>query len=98
MTKEEYLEQKRDIQHEFEKELYKLAVKFVESNNKVKLGDIVADDLTKIKVTRHTIRLTSDFPIVSFYGIPLDSNYIPTGVTELMVREYNITFHLPLGE
>jgi len=50
MTKEEYTKRYNEIQKEKHAEIEKLAIEYAESNNPVKIGDVVTDRCQRIKV------------------------------------------------
>ena len=68
MNSAEYNERRSKLKVEFDKQLDALAEEYALSNNKIKIGNIIADNLIKIKVDM--IKADSLFhePCCKYYG------------------------------
>ncbi len=71
MTKEEYLDKKREIRKEYNEKVYELAKEFVMSNTDIKRGDFVKDHIgtVKVEVIKPSYGLTKNVPQATYYGV-----------------------------
>lgn len=85
MDKTEFEKQKQVLKDTYEKELDKLINEYVLSNNSVKIGDIISDSYSIIKVDKIQVVKANyfiDFPECRYIGkkIKKDSEFFKNGV------------------
>lgn len=72
MTREEYRERLKHIHDDCKRRCKELAKEYALSNNPYKVGDIVEDDIGKLKIERiEPVIYLGDIPFCSYYGIEL---------------------------
>lgn len=79
MTKEEYLQKKKEIDDRYEKEMRELDRSYAESNSPVKIGDVIKDDYKMIRVTSTMVNRSYDryLPSLKYFGIRLTAKGTP---------------------
>lgn len=82
MTPEEYINKRKELDEQLEKDKYKVAVEFAISNNPYPIGTVITDHIgslkiEKIKVTNPRVFGDGTFPQCVYFGIELKKDGTP---------------------
>jgi hypothetical protein len=77
MTYEQYKAEQRRLRLELESQMKQLDIKFANSHNKVKVGDIVRDHICRIKVEKIGYYVSQDKPMCTYSGTKVRANGDP---------------------
>lgn len=77
MTKEEYKLKQQELRVEYETKKKNTATEYAFSNNKVKIGDIITDHISKMEVTSIGLYYSEDDPQCFYRGIHLKKDGTP---------------------
>jgi hypothetical protein len=99
MTKEEFEINKDILYSEYQRKGISLMKEYIKANNPVKIGDIVADYATSIKVERITNYLSNSEPCAIYLGIELTKKGLPKKAgTIAKIYQCNMESHQNLNE